>query len=140
MAQTILPVKVANDEERHRKWSEITQSPQDFLNWLVKLLGVDATQIAELTDVVISPTIPQGNERVWFKTSDPVAVGIPTTNGYRMIYQYPSNTPLLWLLGQENLPNGFIPIPEGSLPDYGLTAPGNESYLWVIFEPGSVVL
>jgi len=131
----VLPLLVANTIEASRKWEEICQSPQALTAWLIRMLAVDISGIASITEIVKSASEPQGSDRskLWLKMSDPVGIGVPYDGVYKMIYEYPPNCAVLWTKDLADLPSYFRKLTTSELSSVGLTSPTN-GYTWVVME------
>jgi hypothetical protein len=134
MKVPLLPLSIQNDIERQRSWEGIS-TPHDLALYMGRVLSVDPTKILSLQEIVYSDVEPVGVDRkkIWIKTDHPVGFGIPTGDGYKMIYQYPPNTPFIWTQGMSDLPQYLRALTDGEMSDYSLAAPKNESVKWVIY-------
>lgn len=130
----ILPLKVAKDIEPEKTWENM-HSPDDLLNYMAIRLGVDISQLDTINEIIYSSIEPVGSDRrkLWLKTEGVPAIGIPFDNQYKMIWQYPPNVPLLWVI-QGVLPAGMRRLTVSELTRYGLTNPPDINYYYVINE------
>lgn len=130
-----LSLVVANNVELERNWEEIGRSPQSLAQWFIKMLAVDSTKITALNEVVVSEEQPVGDSanKIWIATGPPPFIGVPDgNNGYARFYQYPANTPFLWVLGESNLPQWIERVSTNELSSYGLTEPTSDQYFYAI--------
>lgn len=134
MAYPALPVSVQNDIEKQRSWEGIS-TPHDLAMYMSRVLFVNPAQILSLQEIVYSDVAPVGSDakKIWIKTDHPIAIGIPTGDGYKLIHQYPPNTPILWTQGMDTLPQYMRVLSSGELSDYSLTAPTKDTVKWVIY-------
>lgn len=129
-----IPLKVQNDIERLKSWEGVS-TPHELALYMARILSVDATNILELQEVVYSDVQPTGTDskKIWVKTDPPQAVGLPTSEGYKMLYEYPANIPFLWIEGVATLPSYIRILTTEELTDYSLTNPANNLSKWVIY-------
>lgn len=133
---TLLPLKAVNDIERLKSWEGIN-TPSDLIKFLIKHAVVDPSAITQLFDVVYSETEPANEEdrgKLWIKTSSPIGIGIPKTDGFTMLHQFPVDVPFLWLAKRGNVPYYLEKLTSSQLEKFGLTEPDQEGTYWVIYE------
>lgn len=132
----MLPLAVQNDIEQLRSWEGLA-TPHDLALYNARVLGVDPNELLALQEIIYSDLEPAGEDdrkKLWIKTDSPAGIGIPTGDGYKVIYEYQPNIPLLWVLGENDLPSYMRLLTTQELEDYGLTKPAKNKYFWVIFE------
>lgn len=133
----LLPLKYQNDIEQLRSWEGIS-TPADLLKLAAARLSVDVNSLLRFEEVVYTDVEPTGESRkkIWIKTDDPVAVGIPSGEKYTMIYQYPVNVPFIWMfksLGNV-IPSYSRVLTATELTDLNLTAPKETAGKYIIIE------
>jgi len=129
-----IPLLVAKNIEQQKSWEGIS-TPYDLALYFAKILSVDPSKILQLQEVIYSDVQPTGDDakKLWVKTDEPVGFGIPTGEGYSVVYRYPPNTPILWTVAIEDLPAYMRKMTSGEIGDYKLVAPDADKATWVIF-------
>lgn len=129
-----LPVSLQSDLEKNRSWEGIT-TPHDLALYMSRVLFIDPSRILALNEIIYSDVTPTGLDakKIWIKTDIPVGIGIPTGDGYSMLFQYPPDVPVLWTKGISEIPAYMRQITEAELLEMGITAPTNTDYAWVIY-------
>jgi len=132
MSYPTLPLVVQRDIEQQKTWEGIS-TPYELALWLAKIMSIDPTRILQLNEIIHSDVQPVGSDasKIWIKTDEPLGVGLPTGGGYRMIYQYPPNTPFLYI---GTIPTYTRELSLAEMQDYSLTAPTSANATWVIYE------
>lgn len=133
MAYPNLPLSLQNDVEQGKSW-EGNSTPHDLAQYMARVLSVDPNLLLALQEVVYSDVQPTGEDskRIWIKTSAPAGIGIPTSFGYKVIYEYPANVPFLWV-SEDALPTYVRRLTNGELANYSLTDPIIATAYWVIY-------
>lgn len=136
MSDPIVPIRVSREIERLRSWEGIS-TPYDLALFMGRVLSIDVTKLTQFQEIVYSDLEPTGADRkkLWIKTNEPIGLGIPTGDLYSMFYKYPPNIPILWVLGEGQLPSYMTRITDEQLTNLSLTKPSNNSFFWVIFYP-----
>lgn len=131
-----IPLRVANPIERLQSWEGIA-SPYELAALLCKVLSVDASSLSALQEIVYGNIEPEGEEasKIWIKTNEPVGIGIPSTDGYKMIYQVPAGIPFLFLGKESNIPSYYRTLTEAEMENCGLSETDGNDAFWVIFNP-----
>jgi len=130
-----LPLCVQNDIEQKRSWEGIA-TPHDMAKYIAAVLALDPTKLALLYELVYSDIQPTGSDskKLWIKTEEPVGFGIPVGGSYVVLYQYPPNTPFLWVKGEETIPAYCRVLSNGEIAKYGLNPPDLATIKWIMFE------
>lgn len=133
MPLPLLPLRVQADIEQQKSWEGIS-TPQDLAQYLSRVLSVDPNSLANIAEITFSSLEPTEGERgkIWIKTSEPVAIGIPVGGAYRMIYEQPPGVPYL-VIGDENkIPSYARKLTASELTSYNLQAPDPGVANWSI--------
>jgi len=130
-----LPLKVQKGIEPQESW-EGYSTPTDLARYMAQVLSVDPNQLLQFEEVIFSDSQPSGekSKKLWIKTDAPVAIGIPYSGGYNLIYQYPANIPFLWVKGN-SFPSFLRKLTNAELNDYNLEDPEVNTAFWLIMEP-----
>lgn len=128
-----LPLLVQSDIEQQQSWEGISK-PNDFARYLARVLAVDPNILSSFDEITYSNIQPSGEEEnsIWMKTEEPYAIGIPSSDGYKMFYQYPVNIPYLFIGRVEKIPDFARALTTSELTAYHLTAPSSNTASWVI--------
>ena len=129
-----LPIRAASPIERLQSWEGIN-SPYELALLLCKVLSVDGDKVSQ--EIVYSNIEPEGNDaaKIWIKTNEPVGIGIPSSDGYKMIYQVSANTPFLWIGKESSIPSYYRKLTDGEITKCGLNDTDGENAFWLIFTP-----
>lgn len=128
-----LPLIVAKDIEAQRTFEGIA-TPIDLAIFLSRILAVDSRSVERLSEVYTGSTEPTGADRkpIWINTSFLYSIALLIGNEYKHIYPYPTNTPFIWTLGENDLPSFAVKLSDPEVTSYGLTSPVNTDYFYVI--------
>lgn len=134
MSSPVIPLRVASKIERSASWEGIS-TPYDLALYMQRTLSVDGSKIAELQEIIYSDLQPTGDDqkKIWVKTSEPIGLGLPAGDTYKIIYQYPPDVPILWMKSEATLPSYMRALTETEMDNCNLTAP--KKGLWAIFTP-----
>jgi hypothetical protein len=132
----MIPIKRVKGIEAQATFDGIS-TPNDLANLMTRLLAVDDAGFVSLQEIVVSPNEPTGEEKkkLWIKSSNPPAIGLPIGGVYRMLYQYPPGVPFLWIDGEENLPTYMNKLTKSEMLSYGLPFPTSETIFYVVSRP-----
>lgn len=130
-----LPLRVQKGIEHLKSW-EGYSTPYDLIKLAAQLLSVDPNQLLQFEEIVYTDVQPEGlnAKKIWVKTDAPVGLGVPTGDGYAMIYPFPQNIPFLWVKGESNIPSYARKLNNNELENYGLTKPDADHATWIIVE------
>ena len=128
-----LPLLVQSDIEQQQSWEGISK-PNDLIRYAARVLAVDPNALSAFDEITYSNLQPTGIEanNIWIKTGEPYAIGIPSSDGYKMIYQQPVNIPYLFIGRIEKIPDYARALTESELTAYKLTAPAEKVANWII--------
>lgn len=128
-----LPILVQSDIEQQQSWEGIS-IPNDLARYMARVLAVDPNSILSFDEVIYSNIQPSGDEskKIWIKTGEPYAIGIPTSDNYKMFYQQPVNVPYLFIGREGDIPDYSRVLTSSELEKYKLTAPDNKVANWII--------
>lgn len=131
----LIPLQVASNIEKQASWEGIS-TPHDMAEYIARIVSVNPDQLKQFDEVIYSDVEPSGEDRkkIWFKTDKPVGIGVPSGSDYILFYQYPTNTPILWLGGKEKIPSYSRKLTTQQLEDYGLKTPLDSDIVWIVIE------
>ncbi len=135
MKRPVLPLVLQKNKEPLKSWEGIS-TPSELAAYLATVFSVDPNQLLQFEEIVFQEIEPVGEEakKLWIKTDLPVGLGLPSGEGYNMIYQYPPNVAMLWLKGEEKLPDYLRKLTSDQLTDYGLTDPSDKKVFWIVLD------
>lgn len=127
----VLPLVKARDIEALKSWSDIL-TPQDLLEYITKMLGVDPNQILQFEEIEFSSVQPQGQSRkkIWVDTDGAPSIGVLVGSSYQLFYQYPPNVPLLWTQPESDFPQYLTRLSTDQMEEYGLELPEGSSLFY----------
>ena len=131
MAVKLAPLSIAKDVEQQRSWEGIS-TPYDLLIYFSKFASVDIGSLQSLDEVEVSSIEPENKTKIWIKTGNPVAIGVPIGSSYKMFYQYPPNVPFLWIGDTDSVPSYLTLVSDSDLEDYEITKPNKSKANYVV--------
>jgi len=131
-----IPFQVAKTAEQQQSWEGIS-TPYDLAIFLSRIMSVDMSKASALQEIIYSNLEPDGDDasKIWIKTDAPVGIGIPTSDGYHIIYQTPPNIPFLFLGKDADIPPYFRKLTSTEITQCGLTDTDEQNAFWLIFTP-----
>lgn len=131
-----IPLAVAKTIEPKKTWEGVS-TPHDLALYIASLLSIDPTRLSLLQEIIYSDVTPTGEDskKIWIKTNPPIGVGIPSESGYEIIYQYPVNTPILWVKLNGSKPQYLRQLTQDEVESFGLNEPDDDIAIWTIFNP-----
>ncbi len=130
-----LPLVAANEVEINRTWEELG-TPAQFLAWLIQHMAVDPKKLGQFNEIIFGSSAPVGLDKgkLFIKTTNPPAIGIPVGETYQYIYTYPVNVPLPWAGAADEVPVYLTKMGAADLLPYGITIPEDSDKFYVMLQ------